>query len=159
MKKTDYDLLDEERKKALTDGDYPAYAYLCDECGVDPEDFQAYERGQLDRRSRTPIRDLNPSESLEGRLRPEKKTSKKREFRLDLKPKYVALYKAAKGSQVNPDNIFADTYLKRVLLHNYMDYNKLISGSQERVSIDDAKEARVGEVFKQCFYRGKKLAN
>lgn len=62
-------LLDEQRRQALGNCDYAAYATLCDECGI-IDDEAAYERGCADRRGLTPVHELM-EDGLEGVVKQE----------------------------------------------------------------------------------------
>lgn len=162
--------LDEQRRNALEQGDYRAYAYLCDECGVKPEDNGAYERGRMESEMER-SRDYGKTNShlqvggLEGVVKKAVVDTKvanglgkrKRTLKPGLAAKYKVLYEAAMEVRVNPDNVFEDTEIKKRLLREHMEYTKLIVGKGERVLLDDAKKTRVGSVFRDCFYRGRNV--
>ncbi|MBS3079414.1 hypothetical protein J4218_04790 [Candidatus Pacearchaeota archaeon] len=165
-KKSSYDeelqALDIERRRALSDCDYAAYSVLCDLCGI-IDDESAYERGLADRREVIPFEELQEDvggleEVVEegGEKTPLKRPRKKRQIKPELVPKYIELYETAKRQGLDPDNVFEQTYQKR-LLYSAVMYNKLIAGDGERVEIEDAKQTRIGNAFKDAYYRGKRL--
>ena len=157
--------LDALRTSALEQGDYRSYAYLCDELGVQPEDEFAYERGSMESEMERKG-DLGVEEEVGGLEKAVRKAvvdakvangsgKRKRTLKPGLAVKYKVLYEAAMEVGVNPDNVFEDTETKKRLLREYMEYTKLIVGKGERVFLDDAKNTRIGSVFRDCFYRGR----
>ena len=142
------DSLNRERLAALSEGDSVSYVNLCNGLGVSPEDPELYERGMAEI-----LVDRKGLGSFVGKTPLGKKPGKTKDSPLD--PKYMVLYEAAMEIQINPDNVFIDSDQKRRLLAEYMGYTKLVSGKKEKVSIWDARDTRVGEVFKSCFYRGR----
>ncbi len=70
---------------------------------------------------------------------------------------YVVLHNVSQDAGLNPDNILENSELKSRVLQYHMPYSKLISGERQRVLVSDSPRS-VGEVFRDCFYRGKELS-
>lgn len=136
--------LDKQRIEALSDRDACAYASLCDKLGVEPEDKLLYEQGGLEK-------------NVQGK-RSVRKPRKRREIKPELVPKYIQLYQISRQRGLNPDNVFDDYVQKLDLVHEIMGYGKLNASGGERVEIDEAKQSRLGYVFRDAYYRGKRLS-
>lgn len=93
-----------------------------------------------------------------NQVRPRLIKSLKRTIKGD---KSSRLYNEAIQLEINPDNVFADSDYKRAVLKRIMGYKALRMGKGPHafVDIDDAKEERIGEVYKKCFYQGKESSN
>jgi len=71
------------------------------------------------------------------------------------------LYRAGLELGVDVEDVFADVALKREALKRFMRFRNLRicagKGASAFVSVDGAKDDRVGEVYKKCFYQGEKI--
>lgn len=135
------DLVDEARSKQ----DGIAYVRACDEAGVkdSDKDEALYQQGVAE--LMVEVEDEN--RMLEGIERMIPKSSKPSKSKFN----YEAFGKFLEGRNcIAADNVFEYIGFKRNAL-KAGGYTHLWNGKAEKVSIEGARDQRVGEVFKKCY--------
>ena len=149
------------RVKALEEQDAKSYSRLCSDLGLSRdsvEDKYLYDAGAGLQGVEDEYFQKLAEELIEDRESLKPKKRKGRKVKPENQMKYNLLAEAAEKERINVDNIFVDTEKKINHLRTIMGYSGLRIGSgrgyESFVELDSAKPERVGEVYKQCFYRG-----
>jgi len=133
-----FDTTAKARQKALASRDAVRYYNLCNQAGIEPEDFDLYEQG------------ANEQE------RPNK--IDKRRARLKHPYRYDRLLSYHNLNKVNIEQPTSDDITKmRRGLKDIMRYTKLKITEGEKVLIGDAKPPRVIEVYRDCVIRARAI--
>jgi hypothetical protein len=153
--------IEELRVRALEEQDAKTYSRLCSDLGLSldsVEDRFLYEQGAgLEQVEEEYFQGL-VEKLIEERESLKSKKRKGRKIKPENQIKYNLIVEAAEREGIDVDDIFANTSEKKEHLRKIMGYNGLRIGAgfgpESSIPLNSAKPERVGEVYKQCFYRG-----
>lgn len=137
------DRKDSIRRNALKGRNAKVYASLCDELGVQPEDIDLYDAGQMEidfteRKSTSKLEEISNKQAISP-------VSSTRRTKLD-KAIFYRLTRDIRLQKYNPQTQIS---WKRNIFKK-SGYTYLWVGKREKISIDDAKDSRIGNAFKDA---------
>lgn len=123
------------RREALTAGNAVKYRALCNISGIEPEDNELYDQGGI---------------VLEKPCHVKNYTSRRTSKKSKNFAKYKLLLSTARSCQINVEDVMKDTETKRQHLIEIMGYHTLWA-PKGRVNILDAKDSRIGAVYRRVY--------